>query len=282
MSVTSGTIAGVRIPDSALAKEATELVREAATPLVFDHSRQVFLFGALRGRGQGLDFDPELLYVGAMFHDLGLTGRFRRTDRRFEIDGADEARRFLATHGITGDPADRVWTAIALHTTPEIPLHMAPEVALVTRASSWTSSASATTPSPTSSARPWSRPIRARTSRTGSSPRSPRASGTARRQRSATSRRTCWRTTCPVSSAETSWRSSRGRAGRSDVGAGGADRISAFTGRAMRTSSGRGGEGQRYALTSDEDDADFWGSAREAEGSSRRCRTKREHAGCAS
>ncbi|MEU0382630.1 MULTISPECIES: HD domain-containing protein [Streptomyces] len=133
MSVTSGTIAGVRIPDSALAKEATELVREAATPLVFDHSRRVFLFGALRGRGQGLDFDPELLYVGAMFHDLGLTGRFRRTDQRFEIDGADEARRFLATHGITGDPADRVWTAIALHTTPEIPLHMAPEVALVTR-----------------------------------------------------------------------------------------------------------------------------------------------------
>ncbi|MEW2069277.1 HD domain-containing protein [Streptomyces sp. NPDC007346] len=129
----SETIAGVRIPDSALAKEATELVREAATPLVFDHSRRVFLFGALRGREQGLDFDPELLYVGAMFHDLGLTERFRRTDQRFEIDGADEARRFLSAHGVTGEPADRVWTAIALHTTPEIPRHMAPEVALVTR-----------------------------------------------------------------------------------------------------------------------------------------------------
>lgn len=129
----SETIAGVTIPDSALVREATELVREAATPLVFDHSRRVFLFGALRGREQGLDFDSELLYVGAMFHDLGLTERFRRTDQRFEIDGADEARRFLTAHGITGDPADRVWTAIALHTTPEIPLRMAPEVALVTR-----------------------------------------------------------------------------------------------------------------------------------------------------
>ncbi|AZK97891.1 MULTISPECIES: HD domain-containing protein [Streptomyces] len=127
------TIAGVRIPDSALAREATELVRDAAPPLLFDHSRRVFLFGALRGREQGLEFDPELLYVGAMFHDLGLTERFRRTDQRFEIDGADEARSFLARHGITGDGADRVWTAIALHTTPEIPLHMAPEVALVTR-----------------------------------------------------------------------------------------------------------------------------------------------------
>ncbi|QCX73853.1 HD domain protein [Streptomyces sp. YIM 121038] len=126
-------IAGVRIPDSALAREATELVREAASPLLFDHSRRVFLFGALRGREQGLAFDPELLYVGAMFHDLGLTERFRRTDRRFEIDGADEARRFLTTHGIAAEAADRVWTAIALHTTPEIPLRMAPEVALVTR-----------------------------------------------------------------------------------------------------------------------------------------------------
>ncbi|GAA1386827.1 HD domain-containing protein [Kitasatospora putterlickiae] len=129
----SETIAGVRIPDSALAREATELVRDAASPLLFDHSRRVFLFGALRGAEQGLDFDPELLYVGAMFHDLGLTARFARTDQRFEIDGADEARRFLHAHGVTGAPADRVWAAIALHTTPEIPLRMAPEVALVTR-----------------------------------------------------------------------------------------------------------------------------------------------------
>ncbi|WP_427888043.1 HD domain-containing protein [Kribbella sp. GL6] len=124
-------IAGIRIPDSKLAREATELVRAAATPLLFDHSRRVFLFGALRGRD--LTYDPELLYVGAMFHDLGLTERYRRTDQRFELDGADEARRFLNTHGISGDPADRVWTAIALHTTPEIPLHMSAEVALVTR-----------------------------------------------------------------------------------------------------------------------------------------------------
>ncbi|MFI1093674.1 HD domain-containing protein [Streptomyces sp. NPDC020917] len=129
----SETIADVRIPDSALAKEATELVREAASPLLFDHSRRVYLWGSLRGREQGLDFDPELLYVGAMFHDLGLTERFRRTDQRFEIDGADEARRFLHAHGVTGEPATRVWTGIALHTTPEIPLHMAPEIALVTR-----------------------------------------------------------------------------------------------------------------------------------------------------
>ncbi|MEW1776035.1 HD domain-containing protein [Streptomyces sp. NPDC086777] len=129
----SEEIAGVRIPDTTLVREATEMVRDVATPVVFDHSRRVFLWGSLRGRALGLGFDPELLYVGAMFHDLGLTKSLRRTDQRFEIDGADEARTFLRAHGITGEPADRVWTAIALHTTPEIPLHMAPEIALVTR-----------------------------------------------------------------------------------------------------------------------------------------------------
>jgi HD superfamily phosphodiesterase len=126
-------IAAVEIPDTRLVTEATELVREAASPLIYHHSRRVYLFGALRGREQGLEFDLELLYVGAMFHDLGLTKKYRRTDQRFEIDGADEARRFLLSHGIDDDAAQRVWTSIALHTTPEIPLHMAPEIALVTR-----------------------------------------------------------------------------------------------------------------------------------------------------
>ena len=127
------TIAGIRIPDSKMARDATELLREVATELVYNHSRRVFVFGALRGLEQGLDYDPELLYIGAMFHDLGLTDKFARTDQRFEIDAADEARRFLGDYGITGEAADKVWSGIALHTTPEIPLHMAPEIALVTR-----------------------------------------------------------------------------------------------------------------------------------------------------
>ncbi|MBF6136701.1 HD domain-containing protein [Nocardia otitidiscaviarum] len=126
------TIADIAIPDSALAREATELVRDAAAPLIYDHSRRVFLFGALQGRRRGLDFDAELLYIGALFHDLGLTDRYRTADQRFEIDGADEARKFLYAHGIADQRADLVWTAIALHTTPEIPTRMAPEIALVT------------------------------------------------------------------------------------------------------------------------------------------------------
>ncbi|MFJ1595529.1 HD domain-containing protein [Streptomyces sp. NPDC088261] len=126
------TVAGVEIPDSALAKEATELVRDTASPLLYDHSRRVFLFGSLQGRRRGLSYDPELLYVGAMFHDLGLTPGYRTSQQRFEIDGADAARDFLLRHGLPQDSARIAWTAIALHTTPEIPGHMEPEVALVT------------------------------------------------------------------------------------------------------------------------------------------------------
>jgi HD superfamily phosphodiesterase len=125
------TIAGVTIPDTELVREATELVRAAAPPLLFDHSRRVFLFGTLKGQHYGLKADPELLYVGAMFHDLGLTERYRRTDQRFEVDGADLARDFLLDHGCSEADARAVWFAIALHTTPGIPDHLEPEVALV-------------------------------------------------------------------------------------------------------------------------------------------------------
>ncbi|MFG2206980.1 HD domain-containing protein [Streptomyces sp. NPDC048638] len=125
-------IGGIPVPDSKLAREATELVRDLTDDLLYHHSRRVYLFGARHGLDHGLDFDPELLYVGALFHDLGLTEKFRTSQQRFEIDGADEARAFLTARGIPADRARLVWEGIALHTTPEIPHHMAPEVALVT------------------------------------------------------------------------------------------------------------------------------------------------------
>ncbi|MGC5622281.1 HD domain-containing protein [Streptomyces albidoflavus] len=125
-------VAGVRVPDTRLAAEATELVRETAPELIYHHSRRVYYFGALRGKRRGLSYDPELLYLGAMFHDLGLGEEHRNSGRRFEVDSADEARRFLAARGVPEDSIRRVWTAIALHTTPGIPEFMEPEVALVT------------------------------------------------------------------------------------------------------------------------------------------------------
>ncbi|MFE5908268.1 HD domain-containing protein [Streptomyces wedmorensis] len=120
------------IPDSRLATAATELVRDTTSDLIYDHSRRVYLFGALQGRARGLAFDAELLYVGAMFHDLGLGEKHRGSGRRFEVDGAEEAAAFLRAQGADEDAVRRVWTAIALHTTPGVPAFMEPEVALVT------------------------------------------------------------------------------------------------------------------------------------------------------
>jgi hypothetical protein len=126
------TVPGVRVPDSKLAREITELVRDTASPLLFHHSSRVYYFGALAGKHHDLSFDPELLYAGAMFHDLGLTPKHSSARERFEVDGANAARDFLRGHNIPQADVDTVWTAIALHTTPGIPQHMHPVVALVT------------------------------------------------------------------------------------------------------------------------------------------------------
>jgi HD superfamily phosphodiesterase len=123
---------GVRIPDSKLAREVTELVRDTESPLLFHHSSRVYYFGALAGKHRGLSFDPELLYAGAMFHDLGLSPKYSSARERFEVDGANAARDFLRSHRIPHADVDTVWTAIALHTTPDIPRHMHPVIALVT------------------------------------------------------------------------------------------------------------------------------------------------------
>ncbi|OBB63053.1 HD domain-containing protein [Mycobacterium sp. 852014-50255_SCH5639931] len=125
------TIAGIRIPDSPLVREATDFIREVEDDLLFNHSRRVFLFGALQGLRRGLQPDLELLYVGAMFHDIGLTERYRTSTIRFEVDGADAARDFLTARGVDDAEADKVWLGIALHTTPGVPEFLAPEVALL-------------------------------------------------------------------------------------------------------------------------------------------------------
>ncbi len=128
----TGVIAGIRIPDSKLAREATDLLREHGSPLLLAHSLRVYLFGALRGRHRGWVVDHELLYFGAVFHDLGLMAKYRSPGHRFEIDGANAARDFLRANGIDESRAGVVWDAISLHTTPEIPWHKPPEIALVT------------------------------------------------------------------------------------------------------------------------------------------------------
>jgi HD domain len=126
------SIEKIAIPDSKLCQEVTELVRDTEPELLFNHSGRVYYFGALTGLRRGLLFDRELLYSGAMFHDMGLTPRHGSQTERFEVDSANTARDFLKVHNIGQADIDLVWTAIALHTTPGIAVHMHPVVALLT------------------------------------------------------------------------------------------------------------------------------------------------------
>ena len=133
MSITAAdSIAGIVIPDTTLVREITAFIRKAEDDLLFNHSRRVFLFGALQGRRRGLQPDLELLYAGAMFHDVGLTAHYRTSMLRFEVDGANAARDFLLEHGVDEADARKVWLSIALHTTPNVPEFLEPEIALVT------------------------------------------------------------------------------------------------------------------------------------------------------
>jgi hypothetical protein len=122
-------IAGLAIPETAAVVEATSLVQETTSPLIYHHSRRVFLFGLIHAARLAEKPDPELLYLAAMFHDTGLLTPFSDVEQRFEVDGADHARKFLLDRGFSAAAAETVWTAIALHTTPGIPGRMAPEIA---------------------------------------------------------------------------------------------------------------------------------------------------------
>jgi HD domain-containing protein len=122
-------IAGLEIPGTAAVAEATRLIQETTSPLVYHHSRRVFLFGLIHAHRLGVRPDPELLYLAALFHDAGLLTPFSDVQQRFEVDGADHARKFLLDRGFPAAAAETVWTAIALHTTPGIPGRMGPEIA---------------------------------------------------------------------------------------------------------------------------------------------------------
>ncbi|MDR6490611.1 hypothetical protein J2797_000487 [Paraburkholderia terricola] len=123
-------IAGVEIPDGAMAGAATTQMRATESELMFQHALRVFLFGALTGYRKRLSFDAELLYVAALFHNAGLNAQYRHSPYRFEVDGANAARAFMRQHGAAESDIHEAWTAIALHTTPGIAEHMSPLVAL--------------------------------------------------------------------------------------------------------------------------------------------------------
>jgi HD superfamily phosphodiesterase len=125
------SIAGIAIPDSKLSTEAADALREYGNLLLWKHSHRVFLFGSLLGRQENLKYDPELLYISALFHDLGLTKHYSNADKRFKVDGANAARSLLEQHGFSKESTQLVWDAIALHQTIGVAQYKEPVVALL-------------------------------------------------------------------------------------------------------------------------------------------------------
>ena len=131
MIIRPKAVAGIKIPDSTIASQATELLLEYGTEFLYNHSLRTFVFAALNGEQKKIRYDPELLYVSAAFHDLGLTPHYSSPDKRFEVDGANAARDFLKSHGLPQQVLQLVWDTIALHTSPGIAEYKEAEVALL-------------------------------------------------------------------------------------------------------------------------------------------------------
>lgn len=124
-------IGGIPVADSPLARDAARVIRAAEGDLLWEHSMRVYYWAALAGERRGLSFDPELLYVAALFHDYGLTVSYRDSHQRYEVDGANAARDLLRRHGRSDAEAQKIWLAIALHTTNGVSPHLEPTAALL-------------------------------------------------------------------------------------------------------------------------------------------------------
>ena len=121
--------AGIKVPDTALVRDAIDLSRSLLEPFLFNHVMRSWLFGILLSEAAVVAPDAELLAVAAILHDLGLTERYT-AENRFEVDGANAAREFMKDRGISAQKTQVVWDAIALHTTPTLALHKEPEVVM--------------------------------------------------------------------------------------------------------------------------------------------------------
>ena len=121
--------AGIKVPETALVRDATDLSRSLLEPFLFNHVMRSWLLGILLSEAAEVAPDAELLAVAAILHDLGLTERYT-AENRFEVDGANAAREFLKDRGIPAQQTQVVWDAIALHTTPTLALHKEPEVVM--------------------------------------------------------------------------------------------------------------------------------------------------------
>src|SRR5713101_8687247 len=124
-------IAGVSVPDSPLITESLEYARKLSEPYLFNHAVRSWLFAVKIGHLKRIDYDPEVVAVGTILHDIGLTAGVSGPNR-FEVNGADATLSFIKGKGLSDRRAQLIWDLVALNSTPSLALHKEPEVAVGT------------------------------------------------------------------------------------------------------------------------------------------------------
>jgi hypothetical protein len=124
-------ITGIPVPDGPLITAAIEYARRLSEPYLFNHAMRSWLFAELIGRTKGIDFDRDVVAIGTILHDIGLTAGVPGPNR-FEVNAADAALSFIKGRGLSDRRAQLIWDLVALNSTPSLALHKEPEVAVGT------------------------------------------------------------------------------------------------------------------------------------------------------
>ena len=124
-------IAGVSVPDTPLITAVIEYAQRLSEPYLFNHAMRSWLFAEAIGGRKGIDYDHEIVAIGTILHDIGLTASVSGPNR-FEVNGADAAAAFIKGQGFSDRRIQLVWDLVALNSTPSLALHKEPEVAVGT------------------------------------------------------------------------------------------------------------------------------------------------------
>ncbi len=127
----SRLIAGISVPDGPLITAVIEHAQQLSEPYLFNHAMRSWLFAEAMGRIKGIDYDREVVAIGTILHDIGLTASVSGPNR-FEVNGADAALSFIKGKGLSNRRAQLIWDTVALNSTPSLALHKEPEVAVAT------------------------------------------------------------------------------------------------------------------------------------------------------
>lgn len=124
-------LAGIEVPDTPIVARAMEYARDTCEPYLFNHVIRSWLFATRIGQIKNIEYDGEVVSIGTLLHDITLNERFSGP-RRFEVEGADLARKFASNEGLDENRAQKIWDSVALNSTPSIALYKETEVALCT------------------------------------------------------------------------------------------------------------------------------------------------------